>query len=101
MKKIIAKKSAAKAAPVVATAVQTAKPEKSKSAAQVNGTVLKRAFPDQNAEGLKLIRRHLRKALRNKEAPQFRFHKIGTRWVFPSARDVATARATVKPYLAS
>lgn len=68
-------------------------------AATADGIVLKRAFSGQDADGLKLIRRHLRKALRNKENPQFRFHKIGTRWVFPSTRDVAKAREVVKPYL--
>lgn len=67
--------------------------------ASPSGVVLKRAFPSLDADGLKLVRRHLRKALRNKEAPAFRFHKIGTRWVFPTNRDVAKARETVKPYL--
>jgi len=82
--------------------MKTATTKTAKSAptkAQVNGVVLKKAFPDQDADGLKLIRRHLRKALRNKEAPLFRFHKIGSRWVFPSSRDVSKARETVKPYL--
>lgn len=69
------------------------------ASAAASGTVLKRAFPEQNADGLKLIRRHLRKALRRAESPQFRFHKIGTRWVFPTSRDVQKAREEVKPYL--
>lgn len=78
-------KVAAKAAPVKA------------AAANDNGIVLKKAFPAQDAEGLKLIRRHLRKTLRADGA--FKFHKIGTRWVFPTARDVTAARKAVEAYL--
>jgi len=65
--------------------------------AEVSGTVLKVAFPKLDDEGRKTLRRHLRQALRSqgvfKDAPgQFRFHKIGSRWVFPTAKDVAAAR---------
>lgn len=84
---------------VKATPAVKAEKAKAVAKAQVNGTVLKKAFPDQDADGLKLIRRHLRKALRRDENPQFRFHKIGTRWVFPTTRDVSKAREEVKPYL--
>lgn len=78
------KKVAAKAAPAVKAAV--------------SGTVLKKAFPTQDADGLKLIRRHLRKVLRADGS--FKFHKMGSRWVFPRASDVSKAREVVKEYLA-
>lgn len=70
---------------------------KTAAATEVNGIVLKRAFPGQDADGLKLVRRHLRKTLRADGT--FKFHKIGTRWVFPSKRDVEAARKAVAPYL--
>lgn len=79
-----------------AKAAPAAKAAKVTVSNQASGIVLKVAFPKLDDEGRKTLRRHLRKALRDKEAPQFRFHKIGTRWVFPTAKDVATARQVAK-----
>jgi len=62
-----------------------------------DGIVLKKAFPSQDADGLKTIRRHLRKTLRADGS--FKFHKIGTRWVFPTKRDVEAARKAVAAYV--
>jgi hypothetical protein len=94
MQKVKKIQKAAKAAPA-AKAVAVAVPAKAAKAAPTqasDGIVLKVAFKDLDAEGLKTLRRHLRRALRDKDAPQFRFHKLGTRWVFPTARDVQVAR---------
>lgn len=79
-----------------ATAPKAAKAAKVTVSAETSGIVLKVAFPKLDDEGRKTLRRHLRRALRDKEAPQFRFHKIGTRWVFPTAKDVAMARTVAK-----
>lgn len=68
-----------------------------KTSPVIVGTVLKRAFPDKNADQLKTLRRYLRKALRADAG--FKFHKIGTRWVFPTAKDVAAARIIAKDVL--
>ena len=94
---------AAKAAKAEVTAVAVAKPAKvapaapAPKAANGEGIVLKVAFPELDAEGLKTLRRHLRQALRSqgafKDQPaQFRFHKINSRWIFPTTRDVKAAR---------
>ena len=79
------------------TASKSTQKAATKVSAPVDGIVLKRAFPGQDADGLKLVRRHLRKVLR--ADGKFKFHKIGSRWVFPTSRDVAAAREAVKPYL--
>ena len=82
----------------VKTVSKTAAKAVSKSSpANDNGIVLKRAFPGQDSDGLKLVRRHLRKTLRADGT--FKFHKIGSRWVFPTKRDVEAARKAVQPYL--